>query len=603
MINHTASVVSWIIFSLPGVVLAIGYILYWIKDVISILVIAILTNLFVGFNNTYFIYKTFLFYMPQKFDLTLLNFLKNQNWLLIVINILPLILAILSIRYLISQPMLIHRFRIGKLKKSGTFGTAKLMDLHMLQKLNHPDGIPVGAMPQIKYLNDVKEVIHSIQNKKGGEIIRIKTHHTTVIAPSGTGKGIGVVIPTLLEYKGSVFVTDIKGENYSITHKHRESMGKKVVAFDPFKITVAPPTSINPLDFLKPENKSIVDDAAVLAQLICQTKAHEGSTADYFQSQAGAVVQCLLLYVVCSDEFSPSEKNLTKVYDLLCLPVSDLIEMFKHIGENETLGFGAPSRLANRLVSTEPRELSGILNSAFVEMRFVDTPFVRESISYSSINISEITQGDLDLFICIPPEKLDSQSRLLRLFTGIVFLEMQNAKGKIGKHDLLMLIDEMPALEHIKQIEQILKYGRGYGVSLMAIAQTIESIQAVYPKSWRTFLTNQLILFFGCTDEQTCELVSKMTGDTTVQVTSSNSGSGKQSRTMELLGNASTQEGTTVSETGRRLLKFEDVRTLGDKVMLAFVRGQDLIMCQRIDYRERPEWRGMWGENPLHKRQ
>lgn len=562
--------------------------------------LAITGNLLIGIKNAFLIYNAFILNLPKKFDLAWIAFLKNQNWLLIFINILPLIIAILSIRYLISQPMLIQKFRIGKLKRTGTFGTAKLMGLQMLQKINHPEGIPIGTVPQIKDLNDVKKVIHNIQEKSGGDIVRIKTHHTTVIAPSGAGKGVGVVIPTLLEYKGPVFVTDIKGENYSVTHKQRETMGKKVVAFDPFKITDAPAISINPLDFLKPENKSIVDDAAVLAQLICQTRANEGSTADYFQSQAGAVVQCLLLYVTCSDEFSLSEKNLSKVFDLLCLPVTDLIEMFKHIAEKEDLAYGAPSRLANRLVSTEPRELSGILNSAFVEMRFVDTPYVRESISHSTINISEITKGDLDLFICIPPEKLDSQSRLLRLFTGIVFLEMQNAKGKIGKYDLLMLIDEMPALEHIKQIEQILKYGRGYGVSLMVIAQTIESIQAVYPKSWRTFLTNQLILFLGCTDELTCELVSKMTGDTTVEVTSSNSGSGKQSRTMELLGNASTQEGTTISETGRRLLKFEDVRMLGDRVMLAFVRGQDLIMCQRIDYRERSEWRGMWEENPLH---
>jgi type IV secretion system protein VirD4 len=63
---------------------------------------------------------------------------------------------------------------------------------------------------------------------------------------------------------------------------------------------------------------------------------------------------------------------------------------------------------------------------------------------------------------------------------------MQNAVGNIGQHSLLMVIDEMPALGYMKQIEQILTYGRGYGVRLMAISQTIELIKGVYPKSWET---------------------------------------------------------------------------------------------------------------------
>lgn len=141
-------------------------------------------------------------------------------------------------------------------------------------------------------------------------------------------------------------------------------------------------------------------------------------------------MQCLLLYVVCCDEIKQSEKSLATVFDLLCSSIQDLIELFKRIGQDESFGYGAPSRLANRIVSTDPRELSGILNSAFVEMRFVDTSFVRESTSHSTVKLSDITKGNLDLFICIPPEKLDAQSRLLRFFTGIVFLEMQNAKGK-----------------------------------------------------------------------------------------------------------------------------------------------------------------------------
>jgi type IV secretion system protein VirD4 len=207
----------------------------------------------------------------------------------------------------------------------------------------------------------------------------------------------------------------------------------------------------------------------------------------------------------------------------------------------------------------------------------------------------------MDLFICIPPSKLETQSRLLRLLTGIVFLEMQNAMGKIGPHSLLMVIDEMPALGYMKQIEQILTYGRGYGVSLMAISQTIELIKGVYPKSWETFFSNQLSLFFGCNDPMTCEFVSKMIGKTTVETSSTNRGLGKQTRAMELFGSSSIQSGDSVSATGRQLLMPEEIKGLGDRVLLAFMRGEPPILCQRIDYRDREEWLEAWDANPLHQ--
>lgn len=33
-------------------------------------------------------------------------------------------------------------------------------------------------------------------------------------APTRSGKGVGCVIPNLLDFKGSAIVVDIKGENY-----------------------------------------------------------------------------------------------------------------------------------------------------------------------------------------------------------------------------------------------------------------------------------------------------------------------------------------------------------------------------------------------------
>src|SRR4051812_49157397 len=93
-----------------------------------------------------------------------------------------------------------------------------------------------------------------------------------------------------------------------------------------------------------------------------------------------------------------------------------------------------------------------------------------------------------------------------------------------------------------------------------------------------------------------------MLGKTTVKTVSSNRGSSAQVRASELFGSSSTQEGGSIGETRRQLLLPEEVKELGDKLVLAFLRGERPIMCQRLDYRDRVEWQGLWDENPLHQR-
>ena len=58
--------------------------------------------------------------------------------------------------------------------------------------------------------------------------------HSLIAAPTGSGKGIGIVIPTLLTYPGSVFCLDVKGENFEKTARQRLAMGDKVYRFSPY---------------------------------------------------------------------------------------------------------------------------------------------------------------------------------------------------------------------------------------------------------------------------------------------------------------------------------------------------------------------------------
>jgi type IV secretion system protein VirD4 len=53
-------------------------------------------------------------------------------------------------------------------------------------------------------------------------------------APTRSGKGVGVVIPNLLNWPDSVVVLDVKGENFAATAGYRAAHGQAVYAFSPF---------------------------------------------------------------------------------------------------------------------------------------------------------------------------------------------------------------------------------------------------------------------------------------------------------------------------------------------------------------------------------
>ena len=492
--------------------------------------------------------------------------------------------------------------------KSTAHGSASLCSLKRLYQLYEKDGIPIGSILKSSSYDNPQDVIQNIQKKKTKDILRLKVDHSVVIAPSGAGKGIGIVIPTLLDYEGSVLVTDIKGENYAVTAEARRKKGRKVYALDPFRITDRRSLGFfNVLDFLDPTQESVVDDSATLAHLLCPVSSYESGVSQYFASQAAAVLQCLILYVVYSKDIKQEDKHLGTVYDLLCQDSGLLKNLFCTMGENKQACYGAPARLANRILGTESRELSGTLNSACLELRFLESSEVRHSVSRSNFSLEELVTGKSDLYLCIPSEKLEVQSRLLRLMVGSVFMMVQKARGKVSERKFLMLLDEMPALGYMSQIENALTYGRGYGVSLMVISQTLERLKSVYPQSWQTFLSCPLSLFFGTSDYETSELVSESLGKATVQTRSENKGYSHSKQEQEKFGatashSTSNQTGSSFSETGRALLTPDEVRRLDPHVLIAFLRGENPILLQRLNYLTHPHYKNKFQTNPLHKK-
>lgn len=147
-------------------------------------------------------------------------------------------------------------------------------------------------------------------------------NHCLTIAPTGAGKGTGLIIPNLLNYRGSVIVVDPKAENYFLTHKYRRDLGHKVFLIDPFGEAVrlaedkgveVPTTDrINVLDILREDADGRADNSVMLAEILAPPHTEHNH---FWNQKAKELVSGFLYYLAVSEH--ETDRSLRRLSDIL----------------------------------------------------------------------------------------------------------------------------------------------------------------------------------------------------------------------------------------------------------------------------------------------
>jgi type IV secretion system protein VirD4 len=266
---------------------------------------------------------------------------------------------------------------------------------------------PPRHFPRAAVLNRRQQVLGS---RKKGRLVRLsKAVHTAVFAPTGVGKGTSLIIPWLLECDESAVVIDFKGENASITAKHRrKKFGHKVELLDPWRVVTKKPATLNPLSSIDKDSPEAIDDCRDLAeQLVIKTgeekEPHWNEAAEMWIAGAAAAVA----------HHAIENRSLQSVCDILSNPakVSQLVELL-------CKSDGMLPRLGGQLAHFQEKELASTLTSANRHLRFLSTPAVVESTSSSSFDPSELRNGKMTVYLIIPPEHMRAAAGLMRLWIG-----------------------------------------------------------------------------------------------------------------------------------------------------------------------------------------
>lgn len=423
--------------------------------------------------------------------------------------------------------------------------------------------------------------------------------HILTVAPTRSGKGVGLVVPNLLHYPGSVIVMDPKGENYAITHRYRRDvLGQQIICLDPFHVVEEYSDSINPFEgivnYSKPvstyleQNPELLDEANLIADALIMRGPEEKDP--HWNDKCRTLLKGMVLAVMCG--MGPRRvRHLSEVRALLTGSRDDFDRLLVDMEFNKEALDGLLSRASLEIQAMGSEELKNVISYALKNTEFLDSHLIQHALGdpqeryMGSFNLRDLkTEGSVSIYMILPPHYLARYVRIIRLWITMAMAAMTRTKGRPADGcPVLFMLDEMAQLGTMEMMRQAVSLLAGYGMSVWMIWQDLSQLKALYEHDWPSFLANAKIQqFFGINDHETAELISKMLGSATIEVKSFSQG--RSDDGSKWFGPSSTNENESISQIARNLLNPDEIRRLNREVMLMFVQGIPPVLAQRISY-------------------
>lgn len=430
--------------------------------------------------------------------------------------------------------------------------------------------------------------------------------HIIAFAPTRSGKGVGLVLPTLLSWLESTVIYDIKGENWALTSGWRQrEAGNDVVKFEPSALDGSS-ARFNPLDEVRLGTDREVADVQNIMTMIVDPDGK--GLVDHWQKSSQALLVGLALHVL----YAEKNKTLNGIVAFLSDPTRSVQQSMQWMldTDHDLVGAGWPTpdgattychpvvaQAARDMLNKSPEEQSGVMSSAISYLTLYRDPVVARNTAVSDFKVRDLMNRDrpVSLYLVVPPSDKDRLKPLIRLIINQIVrglterMEFKDGRSVAGyKHRLLLMLDEFPSLGKLDVFEESLAFIAGYGLKAYLIIQDISQLWTAYGKDESIFSNCHVRIAYAPNKVETAELLSKMTGTATI-VRKSHSYSGN------LFGSQSNIS-TSTQETQRALLTADEVMRLpaaskdargnivesGD--MLIFMAGHAPIYGKQILY-------------------
>jgi len=318
--------------------------------------------------------------------------------------------------------------------------------------------------------------------------------HVMAFAPTRSGKGVGLVVPTLLSWTESAVIHDIKGENWEITSGWRSKFSHCLL-FDPTNPASA---KYNPLLEVR-KGRNEVRDVQNIADILVDP---EGALErrNHWEKTGHALLVGAILHVL----YAEREKTLARVASFLSDPSRSfertlwVMMSTNHLGPKDGSADTAQchpvvAQAARELLNKSENERSGVLSTAMSFLGLYRDPTV-----------------------VVPPSDISRTKPLVRLILNQIGRRLtEKLEGEMdgtARRQVLLMLDEFPALGRLDFFESALAFMAGYGLRAFLIAQSLNQIEKAYGPNNSILDNCHVRVAFATNDERTAKRISSRHG-------------------------------------------------------------------------------------------
>lgn len=406
--------------------------------------------------------------------------------------------------------------------------------------------------------------------------------HVMAFAPTRSGKGVGLVVPTLLSWTQSVVIHDIKGENWQLTAGWRSKFSHCLL----FNPTDARSSRYNPLLEVRKGPNEVRDVQNIADILVDPEGALERRS--HWEKTSHSLLVGVILHVLYAEE----DKTLARVASFLSDPLKSFEATLRDMMATNHLGTDAApvvhpvvASAAREVLNKSENERSGVLSTAMSFLGLYRDPTVAHATSGCDWRIADLVDAGrpVSLYLVIPPSDISRTKPLVRLILnqiGRCLTErLEGDPSKSRKHKLLLMLDEFPALGRLDFFETALAFMAGYGIRAYLIAQSLNQISKAYGESNAILDNCHVRIAFSSNDERTAKRVSDALGTATEQRAQRNYAG---HRLAPWLSHVMVSK----QETARALLTPGEVMQLPSTDELVLVSGSPPIRAKKLRYFE-----------------
>lgn len=459
----------------------------------------------------------------------------------------------------IAVAILMSVWRAREAQSVDTYGSARWAkpDEVNAAGLLGPDGVVLGQL-------------------KGDYLRHEGPEHVLCFAPTRSGKGVGLVIPSLLTWPGSAIVHDIKGENWQLTAGFRARHGR-VLLFDP---TNPESSAYNPLLEVR-RGEWEVRDVQNIADILVDP---EGSLEkrNHWEKTSHALLVGAILHVL----YAEKDKTLAGVAAFLSDPKRPIESTLAAMMKTKHLGDAGPhpviASAARELLNKSDNERSGVLSTAMSFLGLYRDPVVAKVTRRCDWRITDMVGGKrpATLYLVVPPSDINRTKPLIRLILNQLGRRLtEDLQARTARHKLLLMLDEFPALGRLDFFESALAFMAGYGLKSFLIAQSLNQIEKAYGPNNSILDNCHVRVSFATNDERTAKRVSDALGTATEMRAMKNYAGHRLS---PWLGHLMVSR----QETARPLLTPGEVMQLPPADEIVMIAGISPIRAKKVRYYE-----------------